>query len=516
MCGILAIFSHLEDSILDECNKSLSKRGPDSYNKVVNEQGTFVFHRLAINDLTEAGNQPMFSGKIMLMCNGEIYNHKELIERHNLKCVSKSDCEVIIRMYEQFGFTETIKRLEGVFAIVLVDGDKIYASRDRLGVRPLYYGMYKGRTSFSSLPNPLLKFCIGVKEFPIGTSVQVINYSDFNTLFKDRIPAYRNRITEPEKAIKLRLTQAVKKRVECHRSIGCLLSGGLDSSLVAMLLVEQLGAENVRTYSIGMEGSTDLRYAKIVANYLKTKHTEVVFTAKEGFDAIPEIIEALGTYDITTIRASVGMYLLCKYISTKTSDRVIFSGEGSDEVFEGYLYFHNAPDADVGEGESVRLIENLHIYDVLRADRCISSNGLELREPFLDQNLVDCALSIKPVDKAPRYGYEKYVLRKAFVGSLPDEIIWRRKEGFSDGVSGVHKSWYQHIQEYVDKIIPNYLYNPSFPSKEAQYYKMIFDNLFQNYSFTTMYWMPKWTDAKDPSGRLVKSGQKQIYDEISK
>jgi asparagine synthase (glutamine-hydrolysing) len=292
------------------------------------------------------------------------------------------------------------------------------------------------------------------------------------------------------------------------RPMGCLLSGGLDSSLVASILVKFLGGKNVRTYSIGMQGSTDLYYAKKVANFLGTDHHEVLFTPEEGFAVIPEVIRTLGSYDITTIRASVGMYLLSKYISENTTDKVIFSGEGSDEVLEGYLYFHNAPTPKEGEDESVRLIRNLHLYDVLRADRCISTNGLEPRVPFLDRKFVDVTLSLSEDQKKPSSGFEKYILRKAFTGYLPDDVLWRRKEGFSDGVSSVKKSWYNYIQEFIEPIIPDYLFNPNFPSKEAMYYKMIFDNIFPNYKLDVTYWMPKWSNTNDPSGRLI-----QAYDE---
>jgi asparagine synthase (glutamine-hydrolysing) len=261
-----------------------------------------------------------------------------------------------------------------------------------------------------------------------------------------------------------------------------------------------------------MTGSTDLYYAKKVADYLGTNHHEILFTPEEGFAVIPEVIKSLASYDITTIRASVGMYLISKYISENTNDKVIFSGEGSDEVLEGYLYFHNAPTPEDGENESVRLIKQLHLYDVLRADRCISVNGLEPRVPFLDKDFVNVALSLSAEQKRPQKGFEKYILRKAFEGYLPNEVLWRRKEGFSDGVSSVKKAWYHHIQEMVDPLIPDYLFNPNFPSKEAMYYNMIFNNIFPKYGYLTIpYWMPRWSDSKDPSGRMI-----QVYDEEDK
>lgn len=510
MCGILAVISRIlspsQIKNIISSGQYLSKRGPDKFTSVVRNDGVFIFSRLSINDVSENGNQPMTSGNILMMCNGEIYNHLQLIEKYNLKCNSKSDCEVILRLYEKIGFVETVKNLYGVFAIILVDGDKVYLARDRIGVRPLYYSLSKTSLAICSVPN-CISDCQNVLPFSPGHTSLYEN-GVLTTLYKDEIGLSPLRLQDGTEAIRESLIEAVRLRLMTDRPMGCLLSGGLDSSLVASILVKFLGGKNVRTYSIGMEGSTDLHYAKKVATFLGTDHHEVIFTPEEGFAVIPEVIKTLGSYDITTIRASVGMYLISKYISEKTKDKVIFSGEGSDEVLEGYLYFHNAPTPEEGEKESVRLIKNLHLYDVLRADRCISTNGLEPRVPFLDRKFVDITLSLSEEQKKPTNGFEKYILRKAFTGYLPDEVLWRRKEGFSDGVSSVKKSWYNYIQEFVEPIIPDYLFNKTFPSKEAMYYKMIFDNLFPRYNLELKYWMPLWSSANDPSGRLIKA-----YDE---
>lgn len=514
MCGILAVLCNSLPNQLQKilaAGKYLSTRGPDSSMSIVKANGIYLFYRLSINDTSSDGNQPMVSGNILMMCNGEIYNHLELEKEYDLKCTSKSDCEVILRLYEKIGFEETVKKLYGVFAIVLVEGDKVYLARDRIGVRPLYFGLTEEKyLAVSSVPNTLVDFCDMVTPFPPGlTAVYDKSDGKFQYLYHDKIELPLSRLEDGTKPLHDALVNAVKLRLMSDRPLGCLLSGGLDSSLVTSILVKFLGGKNVRTYSIGMEGSTDLYYARKVANALGTDHHEVIFTPEEGFAVIPEVIRALGSYDITTIRASVGMYLISRYISRKSQDRVIFSGEGSDEVLEGYLYFHNAPTPKDGEEESLRLIRNLHLYDVLRADRCISVNGLEPRVPFLDRKFVDVTLALSADQKKPQNGFEKYVLRKAFQGYLPDEVLWRRKEGFSDGVSSVKKSWYHHIQEMVDPLIPDYMFNPNFPSKEAMYYKMIFDNIFPRYeNFKIAYWMPKWSDCKDPSGRLIKA-----YDE---
>jgi asparagine synthase (glutamine-hydrolysing) len=255
-----------------------------------------------------------------------------------------------------------------------------------------------------------------------------------------------------------------------------------------------------------MEGSIDLRYAREVSSFLGTVHTEVMFTPEEGIQAIPEVIRDIESYDITTIRASVAMWMLAKYISKYTEDKVILSGEGSDELFCGYLYFHYAPSTEELERESSRLVDRLYEYDVLRADRCVSSHGLELRVPFLDKNMIELCLSIPGNMKSPQNKMEKHLLRTSFLDSfLPENVLWRRKDGMSDGVSGLNKKWYEHIQEYVDTIISDNEYEQyqnQFPNKEAYYYKKLYDNQFPTYQPKYEYWLPKWVEhGGDPSGR---------------
>lgn len=497
--------------------KYLAMRGPDHCVSRIKKDGIYIFRRLSINDTTRHGDQPMTSGSITMMCNGEIYNHKQLEEQYELKCTSKSDCEVILRLYEKIGFVETVKRLDGVFAIVLVDGDNVYLARDRIGVRPLFFGLTKERNlAVASVPNSLHGWCTSISPFPPGLCAI---HNKKHKLDQEKISlltyVYKDEIKPPqvrhysEKSLSIALNAAVKKRLMSDRPIGCLLSGGLDSSLISAILVRHLGPKNVRTYSIGMEGSTDLHYARKVAEFLGTEHHEVKFTAEEGFNVIPDVIRAIGSYDITTVRASIGMYLISKYILENTTDKVIFSGEGSDEILCGYLYFHNAPTPEDADEESQRLIRQLHLYDVLRADRSVSCHGLEIRVPFLDRDVVNTALAIPPRDKIPRDGYEKYLLRDEFRGYLPNDVLWRRKEGFSDGVSGTKKSWFAHIQERVEKLIPDIIYNSKiFPSKEAMFYRLIFANEFPYYNMPIPYWMPRWTDTNDPSGRMITA-----YDE---
>ena len=301
------------------------------------------------------------------------------------------------------------------------------------------------------------------------------------------------------------LYTAVQARLMSDRPVGCLLSGGLDSSLITSILCRLIGPEKVRTYSIGMKGSQDLKYARLVADYLGTNHTEVLFSPEEGFAAIPEVIRDLESYDITTVRASVGMWLLAKYISQNTDDVVLLSGEGADELFCGYLYFHYAPDSDELEKESLRLVQELYLYDVLRADRCVSSHGLELRVPFLDKSLVKFCLSLSGELRKPVAGMEKSLLRESFKkGYLPEEVLNRRKDGMSDGISGSKKKWFEQIQEFVGEEVKDEDIGSEFPHEEAYYYKIIYDKIFPTYQPKHAYWLPKWVDhGGDPSGRIL-------------
>ena len=522
MCGIIATFN---DEIVDietfnEIYKSyifLSSRGPDSGNLIIKDKSIIGFRRLAINDLSESGNQPIISDNLQtsLVCNGEIYNHKQLQEEYKITCKSSSDCEVISHLYNKLGFFETIKLLDGDFAIIISDGDMVHFARDRVGVRPLFTGKTKeGFLAIASLAKSLLSFCDDVKQLPPS----MVSYNRKTKEFIRNSYVYNIKCIHPEQEcsdIKNILIESVKKRLLSDRPIGCLLSGGLDSSLITSILCKLLGSNNVRTYSIGMEGSCDLKYAQIVAKYLNTNHTEVLFTPEEGIAAIPEVIHSLETYDITTIRASVGMYILSKYIKNNTTDKVIFSGEGSDELLCGYLYFHNSPTPSSASDESLRLIKDLYKYDVLRADRTTACHGLELRVPFLDRDFLDLSTSLTGNQKTPLFGYEKHVLRKAFNGDyLPEQVLWRRKTAFSDGISPIGKSWYQIIQEYVETQITPDEWNKNkdkFPSKEAYWYKKIFDNYFPTFKNPIdYYWMPKWTDATDPSARDFWKNKSEI------
>lgn len=510
MCGIIVIKIDKDEDQLDLILKSfdfLTSRGPDYTSLISNKNEIIGFKRLSIMDVSNKGNQPFVSGENKLVCNGEIYNYKSLINKHDISCQSGSDCESILHLYNKFGLEKTVGLLSGDFAFVIVTPTGVEFGRDRIGVRPLFYGFTNsGNIAFASLAKSLTKFCQEVKPVLPG-------WGSYNSRTKELVfNKYELVISEDItlnlfKTIERELVLSVKSRLMSDRPVACMLSGGLDSSLITSILCKLIGPDKVNTYSIGMEGSQDLKYAKKVAEFLGTNHTEVLFTPEAGFEAIPYIINDLESYDITTIRASVGMWLLSKYISENTKDIVILSGEGADELFCGYLYFHYAPSPEELNIESKRLVEDLHIYDVLRADRCVSSHGLELRVPFLDRKIVSMCLGMSGELKKPRNGVEKFILRKSFTNNyLPEEVLWRRKDGFSDGVSGnTGKKWYQQIQEFVDELITDEefkQYSQTFPNKEALYYKKVYDEIFPTYQPVYDYWLPKWVDHKgDPSGR---------------
>lgn len=501
MCGILAILLESDKKISDlseivKGHKNLSKRGPDrGFIKIV-EKYVLAFRRLCIVDTSIKGDQPFLSEGVEVVCNGEIYNHKDIEKKYGLYCSSGSDCECIIELYKKIGFERMIMELDGVFAIVLIDGNEMYLARDRIGVRPLYTGTTRdGDFVVSSTVDSIADYCTNISQLPPGGYVRRGGKLEKITTWN--IPNVTLDKYDSRDTIRELLTKAVEKRLMADRPIACMLSGGLDSSLVTSIMCKLIGAENVRTYSIGIRGSEDLKYAKIVADYLGTTHNEITFEPSEGFTAIESVIRDMETYDVTTIRAGVGMWLLAEYISKNTDDIVIMSGEGSDEIFGGYLYFHHAPSSKELEDETRKLVDNLYKYDVLRADRCISSHGLEPRVPFLDRDFVNFVLSIPGELRGVINGYEKYILRDSFSdGYLPEEVLWRRKDGFSDGVSGGDMKWYEYIQSFIKE-------NATVDDEEA-YYRNILRKIYPNFNPVYERWLPKWVEHNgDPSGRNV-------------
>jgi asparagine synthase (glutamine-hydrolysing) len=512
MCGIIVVRLLKQQNDIDKiCDgyNMLINRGPDKGVCLIGTKSIIGFRRLAVMDNSPLGMQPFYHRGAQLVCNGEIYNHKYLEDIHKITCVSNSDCECILHLFFLLGFEKMVQSLNGDFAFVISCNNNIYYARDRVGVRPLFEGItFDGNIALASYSRALTSFCNNIKPVIPGWGTYD-NVTGINKHTEFPLTVGSILLSNVEKTIRETLTLAIKDRLMSDRPIGCLLSGGLDSSLITSIICKLIGPDKVRTYSIGMEGSKDLYYAKQVATYLGTTHTEILFNAQEGFDIIPHVIKDLESYDITTIRASVAMWLGAKYISQNTTDIVLFSGEGADELFCGYLYFHNAPSSKDIEEESNRLIKNLHLYDVLRADRCVSSHGLELRVPFLDRRIIDICQSLNGTQKGPQNGMEKAILRNAFKDNyLPNEILWRRKDGMSDGVSGDSgKKWYEQISDFVKEKITEAEFEPyidDFPSMEAYYYKKIYDNIFPTYQPIYDYWLPKWTDHKgDPSGRNI-------------
>ena len=550
MCGIFALLNNKDtitnENILKEFNKS-GHRGPDNTTVNTDNNNFIGFHRLSINGLSSDSNQPFIINDILLICNGEIYNFKELFNNITFKQTTHSDCEIIIYLYMLYGIEYTLNLLDGVFAFILIDYNKnlMFVSRDPYGVRPLFY-LHNYNSiicdSFDNNNNDLICFASEMKQLvgfikPTDNNLDInpvmpgeyisLKLSDTNKWFvtdktkyntfklqKLLISENNDNMNSILHDIRNNFSDAVKKRVTTtDRPIACLLSGGLDSSIVCSL-VSKYYKNQLETYSIGLEGSEDLKYAKIVAEYLNTKHTEIIVSEQDFFDQIPNVIENIESYDTTTVRASVGNYIIAKYISENSDAKVIFNGDGSDEVMGGYLYINSAPNHIEFDKECKRLLTDIHYFDVLRSDRSISTNGLEARTPFLDRSFVDNYLSIPSKTRyETNKSQEKFLFRKAFDNNnyLPKEILWRKKEAFSDGVSSKDKSWYKIIEERVktQDIVEYNLditYNHNRPQTlEQLYYRTIFEAFYPNKGYMIPYfWMPKYIDANDCSARSLE------------
>lgn len=589
MCGIFFLFDSDNKITDDEIKTNANQckiRGPDKTKFLkLNKNLTMGFHRLRINDLSMEGDQPMRDpdgDNLVLICNGEIYNFKQLALDNKFNLNSQSDCEIILHLYKKYGIKKTISLLDGVFAFVLADLDKkkIFISRDPFGIRSLFvgYNSYNNSFGFASELKSLDKLFTSVSQFEPSHFLEVDlekifaegfylfenlqyypsingnkilkevngfkkilsfkeleknkqkndhllpwlldNYNYSKRFFDNFINCsltdseYEKHITE---MIYNYLNNAVKKRLLSNRPIGCLLSGGFDSSIITALVAKNFQRGELKTFSIGLEGSEDLKYARQVAEYLGTDHHEVIVTEKEMLDAIPNTIYTTETYDTTTVRASTPMLLLSKYIKENTDVTVVFSGEGSDEASGSYMYFHNAPDNHEFQKETERLLSDLYMFDVLRCDKSTAGAGLEVRVPFLDLDFMNCYMRILPEFKNPKkYGVEKYLLRKSFSGLnlLPDSVLWRTKEGMSDGVSSQKRGWFEIIQEFVDSeftkpefsqfLDKSYRHNNP-KIKESLYYRILFDKFFNKRDkILDYYWLPKWSgDISDPSARVL-------------
>lgn len=567
MCGIWALLgSSGNPDIARKCLATLKARGPESCRITYKPRVTFGFTRLAINGLNEEGMQPFDCSGVQWMCNGEIYNAKQLAADYKIPMPSGSDCEVLGPLYKLFrdqgnlpGF---FRCLDGVFALVINDQEtgQVVWGRDPYGVRPLFVAwnvegleakqeLLDGVGDFSALTLRLILadakrtgLCLASerKAIPEGWwammqfrpgfygSVDATTLGNFNMQQYHSVPCLKNPAYSPahpqgyeqaKEAVRFALEEAVQKRMMTERPIAALLSGGIDSSLIAALVQKNLRALSLpplKTFSIGMPGSTDLNYARKVADHIGSDHTEIILTADDFFAAIPEVIRDIESYDITSVRASVGNWLVSKKIREHCDCKVVFNGDGSDEVFGSYLYFYRAPSDQAFEDEVERLLSELYYYDVLRSDRSISLHGLEPRTPFLDKQFVAVARSVATCYRRPVKGQrmEKQVLRDAFDGTnvLPHEVLWRQKEAFSDGVSSKEKSWYEEIQDRVKelgnwKLAATEISYLTPTTAEAYYYRKIYTDLYGSYSAVTAipaFWMPRWSpETSDPSARTL-------------
>ena len=540
MCGILAVIystaNRYSKTKVDKAVSHLVARGPEGtqVTDLDNGEATFAFTRLAINGLHEGGMQPFNTKSATWICNGEIYNSKSI--EKNLAFTSQgSDCEVLGHLWNTVKDPVTFCRaLDGVFCIVLYDknDDSYIVARDPYGVRPLYWSDDKFfGLSFASerkVLEDLIEPYAKIFEFPPGEVWTVKSGICVKKDIYHSVPWLKAASMNEDVAKKTvhdSLIAAVEKRLMTERPVAALLSGGLDSSLIASLVQKMLKERNLpplKTFSIGMTGSSDLRFARKVADWIGSEHYEIVVTADEMFACIPEVIRDIESYDITTVRASVGNWMIAREIRRQTECKVVFNGDGSDEEWGSYLYFYKAPNDYAFEADSQRLLSEIHRYDVLRSDRSISSHGLEARTPFLDKQFVAVAMSVPTVLRRPS-GFsglsgpkaEKQLLRDAFAADLllPTDVLWRKKEAFSDGVSTQEKSWFQEIQERVlasGRVPDNWeaqaqkFEEPKPKTPEAFYYRTLYESFYTKTGDYWPFWMPRWSpETSDPSARTL-------------
>ena len=519
MCGFTVYTGSDEAIKLQIAHESykIKHRGPDNSHALDLPRGWMQFHRLSIMDTSAAGNQPFVYDHVHLTCNGEIFNNVALRCNYaHFPFKSASDCEPILPLYLDKGIEKMAQSLDGEFALVIYDSklDKFLAARDPIGIRGMFYGYTEaGDICFASEMKALHKVCKTVMPFPPGhyyDGEAFLPYTDIAAVDKYSDDTDEQIFTK----INELLTKGVEKRLQSDVPVGFLLSGGLDSSLVCAIAA-RMTKHPIKTFAIGIEdGPIDTKYARRVADYLGSDHTEVLFTKDDIFNSLSHLIYLIETYDITTIRASIGMYLICKYISEKTDIKVLMTGEISDELF-GYKYTDYAPSAAAFQEEAAKRVRELYMYDVLRADRCISSNGLEARVPFGDIDFVKYVMSIRPELKTKRQGkMGKYLLRKAFEGDyLPDDILWREKAAFSDAVG--HSS-VEYLKAFAEKFYTDaefeqkrakYTYAQPF-TKESLLYREIFEQHFPGRAATIKdFWMPNkdWANCNvnDPSARVL-------------
>jgi len=555
MCGIVCAFDIKQSAValrpqVLKMSKKIRHRGPDWSGIFSNDKAILAHERLSIVD-PESGKQPLFSkdGKLVLAVNGEIYNHQEIRDRFEGKYefLTKSDCEVILALYREKG-TDFLEDLNGIFAFALYDLEKdvFIVGRDHIGIIPLYQGWDDEGTYYvASEMKALEGFCSKIEEFLPGQYYYSEDSAPTQWYKRDwmEYDAVKDNTSSIE-VLRKALEDAVERQLMTDVPYGVLLSGGLDSSIISAVAKKYSGKRiesgNVKdawwpqlhSFAVGLEGSPDLAAARKVADYIGTIHHEIHFTVQEGLDAVRDVIYHIETYDVTTVRASTPMYLLARVIKSM-GVKMVLSGEGADEIFGGYLYFHKAPNAEEFHKETVRKLDKLHLYDCLRANKSLAAWGVEGRVPFLDKEFMDVAMRLNPKDKmAGSNGkMEKWILRKAFEDYLPESVAWRQKEQFSDGVG---YSWIDTLREMTSsqvtdeqmaKVNETYPINPPM-TKEEYYYRTIFADHFGSDSAAqcvpsvpsvacstpiALEWDEAFKNMVDPSGRAVSGVHEQGY-----
>lgn len=566
MCGIVCAFEIKESKEalrpqLLEMSKKVRHRGPDWSGIYADDKAILAHERLAIVD-PASGKQPLFSEdrNLILAANGEIYNHRELRARlqESYNFQTKSDCEIILALYKEKG-CEFLDELNGIFgfAIYDVEKDEYFIARDHMGIIPLYIGWDKKGTFYvASELKALEGTCTRIELFPPGHYLHssegsfvrwyTRDWMDYNTVKDNDVVNYEQTIKELRNA----LDAAVHRQLMSDVPYGVLLSGGLDSSVTSAIAkkysqkriesddTKEAWWPQLHSFSVGLKGSPDLAAAQKVADHIGTVHHEIQFTIQEGLDAIHDVIYNLETYDITTIRASTPMYLMARVIKSM-GIKMVLSGEGADELFGGYLYFHKAPNAKEFHEETVRKLDKLHMYDCLRANKSLAAWGIEGRVPFLDKEFMDVAMRINPKlkmingnsDPRARQAMEKWLVRKAFEDMLPESVVWRQKEQFSDGVG---YSWIDTLKKVVEKeVTADQLANAQyrFPiqtptTKEEYYYRSFFEGHFPSDAAAlsvpqepsvacstkiALEWDEAFKNMNDPSGRAVANVHEEAY-----
>ena len=554
MCGIVCVFdlkqpsATLRPQVL-KMAKRIRHRGPDWSGIYSGEKAILAHERLSIVD-PESGGQPLFSkdGKLVLAVNGEIYNHREFREemKDDYEFLTGSDCEVILALYRKYG-KDFVSKLNGIFGFALYDieNDSYFIARDHMGIIPLYYGYdIQGAFYVASELKALEGYCSHIEVFPPGHYLdskegEIKRWYERDWMEYDNVKDNETSIEDLHDA----LEAAVKRQLMSDVPYGVLLSGGLDSSVISALAKIHAGKRvesdkeetawwpQLHSFAVGLKGAPDLKAAKKVADHIGTIHHEINYTVQEGLDAVRDVIYFLETYDVTTVRASTPMYLLARVIRSM-GIKMVLSGEGADELFGGYLYFHKAPDAKSFHEETVRKLSKLYLYDCLRANKSLAAWGVEGRVPFLDYEFIDTAMRMNPKDKMAGNGkMEKWVVRKAFEDLLPEEIAWRQKEQFSDGVG---YNWIDTLKVVTAEKVSDEMMAAAahrFPAntpmnKEEYYYRMIFEEHFPSETAAktvpsvpsvacstpeALAWDKSFQNLNDPSGRAVKTVHEKAY-----